>query len=136
MRWRRPFRERFGVLPKDIAPEQLLRCLRQAAAGKEFSHLRGAEPTGIYTVEVEHSRAAPLTDRERGIAQLVSQGLSNKEIGRELSLSAGTVKIHLHRIYQKLALQNRTALAVLSAQADLSAEESEAFPASLSEKDV
>jgi two-component system, NarL family, nitrate/nitrite response regulator NarL len=53
-----------------------------------------------------------LTPRERQIAELVSEGLSNKEIGRRLGLSAGTIRVHLHRIYQKLAINNRTALAI------------------------
>jgi two-component system nitrate/nitrite response regulator NarL len=48
--------------------------------------------------------------------RLVCAGLSNKEIGRELNLSEGTIKIHLHHIYQKLAIDNRTALAFLAAK--------------------
>ncbi len=53
-----------------------------------------------------------LTKRESQIMELVSEGLSNKEIGRRLNLSEGTIKVHLHHIYQKLAVNNRTALAV------------------------
>jgi two-component system, NarL family, nitrate/nitrite response regulator NarL len=55
-----------------------------------------------------------LTRRERQIADLVSEGLSNKEIGRRLGLSAGTIRVHLHRTYQKLAINNRTTLAAWS----------------------
>ena len=55
-----------------------------------------------------------LTRRERQIAELVSEGLPNKEIGRRLGLSAGTIRVHLHRVYQKLAINNRTALAALT----------------------
>src|ERR1700751_2412128 len=47
-------------------------------------------------------RAAPLTSREREIALLVARGLSNKEIAVELQSSPGTIKVHLHNIYQKL----------------------------------
>ena len=56
-----------------------------------------------------------LTPREREIALLVYTGLSNKYICRQLNLSEGTVKIHLHNIYEKLAIRNRTQLAVLAA---------------------
>jgi DNA-binding NarL/FixJ family response regulator len=57
-----------------------------------------------------------LTPREREIALLVgTTGLSNKYICRQLNLSEGTVKIHLHNIYEKLAIRNRTQLAVLAA---------------------
>ena len=45
---------------------------------------------------------------------LVADGLSNKEVGRRLSLSDGTVKIHLHNIYQKVGVANRTALAAVA----------------------
>lgn len=58
----------------------------------------------------------PLTERERQIMLLVCKGRSNKEIGRQLGLSEGTVKVHLHHIYQKLAVRNRTALAVSAAR--------------------
>jgi two-component system nitrate/nitrite response regulator NarL len=55
-----------------------------------------------------------LTDRERQIIRLVSEGLSNKEIGRRLNIADGTIKVHLHHIFQKLEISNRTALAALA----------------------
>ena len=54
-----------------------------------------------------------LTDRERQIMRLVSEGLSNKEIGRRLNITDGTIKVHLHHIFQKLEINNRTVLAAL-----------------------
>ena len=55
-----------------------------------------------------------LTTRERQIVLVLSEGLTNKEIARRLRLTEGTVKVHLHNIYQKLGISNRTALAVLA----------------------
>jgi two-component system nitrate/nitrite response regulator NarL len=56
-----------------------------------------------------------LTSREREIVRiLASGGLSNKDVGRRLNLSEGTVKVHLHNIYQKLGVKTRTALVVLA----------------------
>ena len=55
-----------------------------------------------------------LTDRERQIMRLVSEGLSNKEIGRRLNITDGTIKVHLHHIFQKLEISNRTLLAALA----------------------
>ena len=55
----------------------------------------------------------PLTAREREIAELVVGGLCNKLIAREVGLSEGMVKLHLHRIYKKLGVKGRTQLAVL-----------------------
>jgi two-component system nitrate/nitrite response regulator NarL len=57
---------------------------------------------------------APLTARERQIMLVLSEGLTNREIGRRLRLAEGTVKVHLHHIYHKLGIANRTALAVLA----------------------
>ena len=48
-----------------------------------------------------------LTSREREIVlTLASGGLSNKDVGRRLNLSEGTVKVHLHNIYQKLGVKH------------------------------
>jgi len=58
-----------------------------------------------------------LTSREAEIAHLVSRGLRNKEIARELHLSEGTVKMHLHHIYEKLRLGGRTQLALSTTRA-------------------
>jgi two-component system, NarL family, nitrate/nitrite response regulator NarL len=51
-----------------------------------------------------------LTAREREIALLVMSGLRNKEIASKLTLCEGTVKIHLHNIFQKLGIKRRTTL--------------------------
>ena len=55
-----------------------------------------------------------LTSREREIVFALAEGLSNKDVGRRLNLSEGTVKVHLHNIYSKLGVKNRTALAMLA----------------------
>jgi DNA-binding CsgD family transcriptional regulator len=54
-----------------------------------------------------------LTGRQLEVTDLVSAGLSNKEIARSLDLSEGTVKIHLHKTSVRLGVANRTALAVM-----------------------
>jgi two-component system nitrate/nitrite response regulator NarL len=55
-----------------------------------------------------------LTRRQLEVTALVSAGLSNKAVGRRLNLSEGTVKLHLHHIYDRLGVANRTALAVMA----------------------
>jgi len=55
-----------------------------------------------------------LTEREREIALAVAEGLPNKLICRRLNIAEGTVKIHLHNIYEKLGIFNRTMLAVVA----------------------
>ena len=53
---------------------------------------------------------ASLTAREREIALLVARGLRNKAIASELKCSEGTVKVHLHNIFQKLSIKSRWVL--------------------------
>ena len=74
----------------------------------------GEEPRHSARNSDAQNMLSMLTDRERQIMQLVSEGLSNKEIGHGLEISHGTVKVHLHNIYQKLAINNRTTLAALA----------------------
>ena len=57
-----------------------------------------------------------LTRRQHEIVSLVSTGLSNKEIARRLNVTEGTVKLHLHAIYAKLGIPNRTKLALFAWQ--------------------
>ena len=57
-----------------------------------------------------------LTIRQQQIITLVSHGLSNKEVARRLNLCEGTVKVHLHTIFSKIGVANRTALAIWRVQ--------------------
>ncbi len=59
---------------------------------------------------------ASLTDTERRIADLVAQGLSNREVGGRLFLSAHTVAFHLRRIFWKLGIGSRVQLARIVAE--------------------
>lgn len=56
-----------------------------------------------------------LTPRERQVALLVTRGLSNKDVAREMGLSEGTVKIYVHNIFRKLGAKNRYGLIVQGA---------------------
>ena len=57
-----------------------------------------------------------LSGREREIVLLIVEGRSNKEIARQLKMDDATVKVHLHNIYLKLAIHNRTMLAEMAAK--------------------
>ena len=93
-----------AVVPKDADPQSLLQTLRQVASGQKVLQQPGGDAEKAITA---------LTDRERQILRLVSEGLSNKEIGRRLRITDGTIKVHLNHIFQKLAVGNPTALAAL-----------------------
>jgi DNA-binding NarL/FixJ family response regulator len=101
-----------AVLPQDTNLEALVETLRRLADGRRppsTEQVVGQEPS----TTAEKSVTA-LTERERQIMRLVSEGLSNKEIGRRLNLTGGTIKVHLHHVFQKLEVGNRTALAALA----------------------
>jgi two-component system, NarL family, nitrate/nitrite response regulator NarL len=53
-----------------------------------------------------------LTKRRRQVAKLACLGLSNREIAEKLGLIEGTVKVHLHAVYEKLNIHSRTKLAI------------------------
>ena len=60
----------------------------------------------------DNTRLVLLSDREQQVAALVCEGLSNKAIARKLSVSEGTLKSHLHTVFQKLGVQSRYSLLV------------------------
>lgn len=63
---------------------------------------------GLRATKTGESQEDALTEREREVVCLAAQGLSNDEIGKQLALALGTVKWHLHNIYEKLKVRNRT----------------------------
>ena len=58
------------------------------------------------------SRFGVLSVRERQVARLAAEGLANKTIARELNITEGTIKLHLHKVFQKLGIKGRSALLV------------------------
>ncbi len=67
-------------------------------------------------IELATEAHSILTTREREIALLTMNGLTNRAIAGELHLCEGTVKIHLHKIFQKLGIRSRAALIVRGTQ--------------------
>jgi two-component system nitrate/nitrite response regulator NarL len=104
----------YGVILKDAALEFLVKSLQQVADGQRLSPLPSSDQASRKQSAVRENALTVLTDREHQIMCLVSEGLSNKEIGRRLNISDGTIKVHLHHIYEKLRISNRTALAALA----------------------
>jgi DNA-binding NarL/FixJ family response regulator len=84
-----------------------------AAVADQFDDLRINDSR---MTDIAEDILGMLTTRERRIALLVAEGLSNKGISRQLNVREGTVKVHLHHIYAKLSIANRTSLAVIAAR--------------------
>jgi two-component system nitrate/nitrite response regulator NarL len=108
----------YGVILKDVGLEILVQSLRQVACGHRLplpsSDQAVPREREQRDVVIAENVLTVLTDRERQIMALVSEGLSNKEIGRRLNIADGTIKVHLHHVFQKLEISNRTVLAALA----------------------
>jgi two-component system, NarL family, nitrate/nitrite response regulator NarL len=103
-----------GVVLKEAGPEALVRCVRAVQAGGQWLDHRvtGRALERLLARESDRQRGAGvLTPREAELARLVGEGLRNKEIAARTGISEGTVKIHLHRIYDKLGVTSRVGLA-------------------------
>lgn len=104
-----------STISKYAAPATMLQSLRLMTTSGVLLQQRDLLPIGSESeVEKVGKLLTLLTQREREIALLVSEGKSNKEIARELNVSHGTVKVHLYNIFQKLEITNRTVLATLA----------------------
>lgn len=106
-----------GIILKEGAETQILDCLGQVRAGQKWidqSLLQRAFDLSRRSASAGRGPLAPLSLRERSIARLVAQGLRNREIGQELGLTEGSVKVALHRIYEKLGIGRRIELAMLA----------------------
>jgi DNA-binding NarL/FixJ family response regulator len=93
----------------------LVDCLRHVAEGRRWLPSSIVQPA-IRRASAAARRISPfelLTRREKEVARLIADGRSNKEAAVRLAMSEGTVKIHLHSIYSKLGVDNRTAVAIL-----------------------
>lgn len=113
-----------GYLLKDSSREELLSTIQQVHAGQasltpsvtrrvmqEFATLQqGKREKPVATKPDELSR------REMDVLELLVQGLSNKQIAKELFIDETTVKTHLHRIFEKLNVRDRTQAAILALQ--------------------
>lgn len=98
-----------GFLLKDASPEELKTAILRVAAGETLLQPVSLGP--VRAAWAEPASATPnlrLTERERSILRLVAGGYSNKEIGRSLHLSEGTVKNYMSELLVKLDCRDRT----------------------------
>ncbi len=117
-----------GFLLKDAPPADLLAAIRTVAAGDAV-----LAPTATRRLIDRFVPLLPdperttrrdalldeLTDREREVFALIAAGRSNREIGADLHLSEGTVKIHVSRVLAKLNLRDRVQAVVLAYESGL-----------------
>lgn len=99
-----------GLILKDAAPDAILACARAVLSGKRWIDPTVTDLLANRPARKRDDPAGNLTKREQEIAALVARGLRNRDIGRELGITEGTVKMHLHNLYQKLDIESRTEL--------------------------
>ncbi|HEX3228893.1 MAG TPA: response regulator transcription factor [Pyrinomonadaceae bacterium] len=99
-----------GYLLKDMLREGLLEAVRAVHEG----HRR--IPAEVANRLAERLTRSELTSREMEVLELIVKGKTNKEIGAELGVAEGTVKIHINNILSKLGVNDRTQAATFALQ--------------------
>ena len=114
-----------GVLLKSAPPARVVEAVRVVAAGEAL--LAPSVTRRLIEQHVSRPRhsdeaarvRARLTGRENEVVRLIASGMSNAEIAAKLVLSEATVKTHVNRILQKLALRDRVQVVVLAYETGL-----------------
>ena len=107
-----------GYLLKDAGPDELVSAVRAVHAGEMpvDAAVTGALSRSWNTGDTS---VTLLTPRERGIASLVAQGLSNRDIARRLSITERTARTHVSNVLAKLGVSSRTQVALWALQVGL-----------------
>ena len=105
-----------GIVIKSTAPRDLLTCLETVVQGRRWLDQEVMQRAMQLAMSPDAPRdpLKALSARERAVASLAQRGLRNKEIADELGLTEGTVKVHLHKVFEKLGLRGRTELILLA----------------------
>ncbi|MGW6691336.1 response regulator [Streptomyces sp. NPDC054961] len=111
-----------GYVLKQIKGSDLVAAVRTVATGQSMldpattarlmRSLRSPEAAG----EPQDARLATLSERERAVLALIGDGLTNRQIAKQLYLSEKTVKNHISRLLGKLGVERRVQAAVIAAQ--------------------
>jgi DNA-binding NarL/FixJ family response regulator len=99
-----------GYLLKESVHTEVLSAIRAVHAGKRLISQEASERLSAF------SQNESLTPKEVEVLSLVAQGLSNKEIAAKLGKAAGTVKIHVQNILEKLGASDRTHAVTIATQ--------------------
>ena len=97
-----------GIVFKQSDPKHLIRCVREVHAGRRWLDAKLNEAAAA--VASDGDALDTLTRRQIEVARAAVSGLSNKELAQRLGVSEGTIKNHLHAIYERLRLEGRLAL--------------------------
>ena len=102
-----------GYLGKSLEAGEIGTALQTLGSGEPVVRLRGGSSAGSR----QRALLDALTPREQAVLRLIADGLSNKEIGRALSISPFTVRVHVSSLLRALEVNTRTAAAALAVKA-------------------
>lgn len=118
-----------GFLPRTLSIVDAIQALEGVLNGQiyvppvlseiigDMQNNVGHLPVGLHRVnDGSDRREASLTTRQLEVMQLISEGKTNKEIGRLLGLAEGTVKAHVNAVFRVLSVHNRASVAALLAE--------------------
>ena len=111
-----------GIVLKESAPRQIVGCVRKVALGEQWLDgqvSRRALDRMLRRESGAIRAAAVLTPREIEIVRMVARGLRNREIAESLFVTEGTVKVHLHSVFEKLAIRSRMQLGIYAREQKL-----------------
>ncbi|MBK9147894.1 MAG: response regulator transcription factor [Flavobacteriales bacterium] len=99
-----------GYILKSSTPDEIIAAVRELQAGGApmSAHVARRVVQQFRPAVAGGATDDALSDRERKVLELLAEGLLYKEIGERMGITTGTVKQHIHRIYGKLHVQNRT----------------------------
>ncbi len=100
-----------GYVQKDIRPEELKNAINKVFKGSKVFPV-GVKDENI-TKAYKDDEIEELSNREYQVLELLAQGMSNKELARELYISEKTVKNHVSNILKKLSVNDRTQAVIL-----------------------
>jgi len=110
-----------GYLLKSVSAHELIQAIRTVHAGESVLHPTItrrvlAHLSGQNTAKPPEPATTCLTERELEVLQLAACGLTNREIGNQLSISARTVQVHLSNVFGKLQVGSRTEAVLYAVQ--------------------
>lgn len=101
-----------GIVLKESAAEVLVDAIQAVARGDRWIPAALTGRALELMVLPDPEEGADLTPRELDVARLVAGGASNKRVAAELGIAESTVKLHLHRAFEKMGVRNRTQLSL------------------------
>ena len=105
-----------GFVPKTLPAKSMINAVKFMAMGEQYA------PIDFMTAledSPSHPLAEKLSPRELQVLKGLTEGKSNKEIGRDLDITEPTVKLHMKTLYRKVGVSNRTQAALIAREAGL-----------------